>query len=143
MPDYRSSIFYTPVLKNLAPKWHRRREIARAGIAVSIIGVFVGLYLGSAWTIGIFLLLALPMFVFLNITANRQLAVHIPAALAITERLSKDWFDRNVHGPQAKRELEVEISRLRAIELDKLHPAREPIGIEGGTMPGARGEELF
>lgn len=143
MPDYRSSIFYASVLKNLAPKWHRQRQIARGGIAISIIGLFVGVCLASEWTIGIFLLLALPMFVFLNITANRQLAAHIPAALAITERLSKEWFDRNVHGPQAKRELEVEISRLRAIELDKLHPAREPIRTEGGTMPGAQGEELF
>jgi hypothetical protein len=143
MPDYRSSIFYAPVLKNLAPKWRRQRQIARGGIAIGVIGVFVGLYLASALTIGIVLLLALPLFVFLNITASRYLAAHIPAALAITERLSKECFDLNIHGPQAKRELEIEISRLRAIELDKLHPPSEPISVEGGTMLGARGEELF
>ena len=142
MPDYRDSIFFGPVLRSLAPKWHRRRELALGGITVSIVGVFIGLYIGSAWTVGIFVFLILPLSVVLKKIASGHLAAHVPAALVITERLSKEWFDRNVHGPQAKRELAIEMSRLRAIELDKLHPPREPLTREGGTMPGARGEKL-
>ncbi len=140
MPDYRQSMFYAPVLKSLEPKWSARKDIADWGMLVSILGAFAGLFV-ALWVATILLVVACLFFIFYR-TAKRHLARHIPTALVITERLSKEWFDRNIYDPQQKRELEIEISRLGAIERDKAHPSREVIKPGGGTMYGAGGEDL-
>jgi hypothetical protein len=81
----------------------------------------------------------------LVIVSHRKVGKHIPAAFVISEHLSKEWHNRNIYAPQAKRELEHEIFRLKMIEREKLHPRRVgsiQAGAGGGTLHGALGEDL-
>ncbi len=134
---YYHSIFYQPVLRSLSPRWYVLRKIVVAGIFLGLLILYMRLpFVAGTWLVVPFLL-----FISLAIVSHRKVAQHIPTALAITEKLSQEWFNRNIHTPEALREQNLEIQRLRAIHLDKLHPPREPLQPGGGTLYGVRGED--
>jgi hypothetical protein len=135
--DYKRSAFYRPVLKSLAPRWHLVQGISALGILPSM---FILPWLISAWCV-----VPLILSVTFLIVATKKIGRHAPTALRITEKLSDEWFNRNVYGPQAKRELEQEISRQKALERNMPNRPRGPVlnNAGGGSMHGARGEDLF
>jgi hypothetical protein len=65
--------------------------------------------LKSIAVVGIWMVVPLPLSISLVIVSHRRVGKHIPAALVISEHLSKEWHNRNIYAPQAKRELEHEI----------------------------------
>jgi hypothetical protein len=132
---YHHSIFYQTVLRSLSPRWYMLQKLSFAGIFASLVVL--------PWIIGISIWvgLSLLLFVSLAIIAHRKLAQSIPLALTITEKLSKEWFNRR-YAEQELREQKREIQRLKSIYLDMLHPPRGGNPSSGGTMYGARGEDL-
>lgn len=133
-PRYYQSIFYQPALRILSPQWYFSKQVSVIGILVSVL-VVPWIAGASIWT-G----LSIVAFVGLAIVSRYKLAQSIPAALLITEDLSRKWFDKQ-YTEQSVREQKIEIRRLKSVYLDKLHPHNGPLVPGGGTMYGARGEK--
>jgi hypothetical protein len=113
-PQYYRSLYYQPVLKSLAPRWYALDNVGVAGIIVSCSIL--------PFLIGPWMLVPLVVSFIVKIVCRRKLAQYSSTALLITEHLSKEWFNKNVYGPQHKLDCEREIQRLKSIYFEKVLP---------------------